>query len=689
MVKKNAIKEILQEKSSKQKFNVQLVVAIFGLILIYIALVLTALPPNYNYSQGDVATESIYAPSSITDMKTTERLRDQAAASVEQVYTKMEDVRENVLSNVQSFFSMINASEDLDADVLDQANSQFIQLSDSASQQLLEMDLSVRMDLLDQVETVLEIMYQEEISIQNLQEKRTEAEALLDSVDVLIRDVAVEMVKSQLQPNMILDVEKTQEAVAEARQKVQTVTYEEGDLIVEQGEVLSAEKIDLLVENNMMRNSYLDDPYLIAGVFLLLLSIFGVFYIYLNKFYHDLILKDRSRMTILVLLFTFTVLLAIFVAPVSPYVIPVSMMTMTIALLTDRRLAITSTIFFVLVAAFGTEFNTLQMGMYLINGYIGALGMLKITKRADIMRTGLYVSIVNLVLIGAYNLMIHQFNVQGIVDMGLGFANGIISAIITLGTLVIWEYAFDIVTPIMLMELANPNNPLLKKLMNNAPGTYHHSIVVGNLAESAAEKIGANALLVRVGAYYHDIGKSLSPAYFTENQMGGANPHDYISPEKSVQIIKNHVTKGYEMAKDNNIPKEVRNFILTHHGDSTIDFFLHKAMENNENPEPEKFRYEAKKPGTKEEGILMLADSVEAAVRSIQGINEEKIMERVNFIFKKKLDEGMLNECDLSLREILIIKKVFVKILNSVYHQRVEYPTMEAKREEPSGSSDR
>jgi hypothetical protein len=681
-VRKIETKEKTNGSKSKWIFNVQLMVALIGLAFIYVALVLTALPPNYNYNQGDSAADNIYAPVAIVDMKTTQRLQDQAAASVEQVYTKMENVQANVLSNVRGFFQRINGSAVLDPAVLEQAKTQYVPLSEASTRQLVNMNLSERVALQSQVISVLDTMYRNEISIQNLQGKRLEAEAMLKDLVSPMRAVALDMVQSQLQPNMILDVDRTQEAVAEARRKVQTVTYEEGDLIVEQGEVLTAEKIELLVENNMMRNSYLDDPYLLVGVLLMLLSVFGVFYIYLKKFYQKLILDDRNRLAILVILFTFTILLTVLLAPISAYAVPVSMMTMTIALLTDRRLAITTTVFFVIVAVFGADLNTIQVVIYLVSGYIGALGMGRITRRADIMRTGLYISLVNLLLIGAYNLMTHQFGLQGILDMTLGFANGIVSAIITMGTLVIWEYAFHITTPIMLMELANPNNPLLKKLMNNAPGTYHHSIIVGNLAESAAENIGANALLVRVGAYYHDIGKSLSPVYFTENQMGDINPHDYITPEKSVQIIKNHVSKGYEMAKENHIPEEVRNFILSHHGDSTIDFFLHKATENNEHPEVDKFRYDARRPITKEEGILALADSVEAAVRSIKGINEEKIVERVDIIFKKKLQDGMLDYCDLSLKEINTIKEVFVKILNSVYHQRVEYPTMELKKEE-------
>lgn len=676
------LKEKTRNFKNKWNISIQWLVALLGIFLIYIALVLTALPPNYDYNQGDEATENIYAPNSITDIKTTERLRDQAAASVAQVYSKMDNVKDTVLANTTAFFASVANGEELDPTILQQAVAKFGALKESSLQRLLELDLNQRAGLQSLVTTTLETLYSGEISIQNLQEKRLEVETLLEEAPARLREVAVDLVQSQIQPNMILDVEKTQEAVSEARQKIQTVTYEEGDLIVERGEVLTAEKIELLVENNMMRGSYLDDPYLLLGVFILLTSVFSVYYSYLKKFYRDLILKDRSRTAILVILFTFTVLLTVLIAPITPYAVPVSMMTMTIALLTDRRLAITSTVFFVIVAVFGAELNTIQVVVYLINGYIGAIGMARITKRGDIMRTGVYISLINLVLIGAYNLMTHQFALGSILDMAIGFTNGIASAILTLGTLVLWEYAFHITTPILLMELANPNNPLLKKLMTNAPGTYHHSIIVGNLAESAAEKIGANALLVRVGAYYHDIGKSLSPVYFTENQMGDVNPHDYISPEKSVQIIKNHVTKGMEMARENRIPQEVRNFILTHHGDSTIDFFLHKAMENNENPEVEKFRYEASRPVTKEEGILALADSVEAAVRSIKGINEERIVERVQVIFKKKLEDGMLDQCDLSLREINTIQDVFVKILNSVYHQRVEYPNMEPKREE-------
>ncbi|MBF7096857.1 HD family phosphohydrolase [Alkalibacter mobilis] len=678
--KKSSIVDSTKKTNNSKKFNIQIFTALVGFLLIYAIMVFLALPPNYNYDQGDVATENIFAPTTIVDEKTTEKLKSQAAASVEQIYTKIDDVNTNIKETIEGFFSVVS-SQELTEDVITQLRTRYMDLSDVAFESLNSLSSEEINKVENAVLETLDRLYADEINIQDVETKKEEARNLIAERDLYNESLGMEIINKVIQPNMILDVEKTQQAVEDARSKVQTVTYEEGELLVEEGEILSSEKIDLLVSNNMMRNSYLDDPYLIIGVFTLLVTIFGIYYIYLKKFYKVLILNDKSRFAIVVIMFSFMVMMTIPISAFSPYLVPVSMMAMTIALLTDKRLAITTTVFFVIISAFGSNLNIIQIILYLLNGYIGAIGMIKITKRADVLRTGSLVSITNLVLIGSYNLINHNFGLNGIIDMAYGTVNGVISAILTLGTLVIWEYAFDITTPIMLMELANPNHPLLKKLMNNAPGTYHHSIIVGNLAENAAEKIGANSLLVRVGAYYHDIGKSLSPVYFTENQMGDINPHDYISPEKSVQIIKNHVTKGYEMAKEFKIPYEIRNFILTHHGDGAIEFFYHKAVENKENPEIDKFKYEAHRPISKEEGILALADSVEAAVRSIQGINEEKIIDRVEKIFQKKLNDGMLDDCNLSLKEIKTIKEVFIKVLNSVYHQRIEYPEMEEKKE--------
>ncbi|NTW71865.1 MAG: HDIG domain-containing protein [Eubacteriaceae bacterium] len=668
---------------SKINLSIQLIVALIGFIVVYSVLVVTTLPPNYDYQVGDLAKENIIAPHRIVDEKLTEKKRDEASAGIEEVYRYIPGTSIEAKENAAWLFGRIIELSTISDEIITEINNKMdTEISKEIMDTLLAIDISQRANLKESMITVIDKLYYSDVSMQNLESKKNEARALFDSMDFspVAKDAAFEITAQLIKPNMILDVESTRKAVEDARSRIPLIAYDAGDIVVSKDEILTSDTINLLIENKMMRDTYLNDPYLILGVLVLLSCIVGIYYMYLRAFYNKLVIKDQKRTMILVILFSLMILIAIPVSGFSAYMIPVSLLTMTIALLTEKRLAITSTIFYVMILAFSIDLSVIHIILFLMNGYIAAIGMMKISKRGDIMKTGLLTAVFNVLLIGSYNLIIHNFALSGIKDMMYGFSNGIISAVLTIGTLVIWEWAFDISTPIMLVELANPNNPLLKKLMTNAPGTYHHSIIVGNLAESAAENIGANALLVRVGAYYHDVGKSLAPVYFTENQVGEVNPHDYISPQKSVQIIKNHVTKGYEMAKEHKIPSEVRNFILTHHGASTIEYFYHKATEGNGNVDKNDFKYEAINPETKEEGILTLADSVEAAVRSIRDITKEKIAERVEKIFEKKIAEGVLDNCELSLKDLGIIKGTFIKILNSVYHERVEYPDIDKSK---------
>ncbi|HCX65693.1 MAG TPA: hypothetical protein DHN33_10850, partial [Eubacteriaceae bacterium] len=612
--------------SNKMNSGMRLFIAIAGFVIIFAVMVVTILPPNYNYEVGDVVEENIRAPYRITDEELTEQRRNEVVANVEEIYTSVENAEEDSIESILWVLDTIQDAEEIQPGDIEEIQSEFGALSDNAIYILRSMNEETQEEMRSILTEAMETLHEEEIRSQNIDEMRNEIPSFFEGTGLAqdYVDAGIEIASIALRPNVILDVESTNQAIEEAKDRIPLVTYEAGEVIVEEGEILSEEQLNLLKDNNMVRETYLSDPYLIVGVLLFLLIIFSVLAYYIRTFYEELIIKTPKRSTILIIIYTVMVFVAIGLSQWSMFLLPISMMTMTVALLSDRRLGITTTVFYVLIIALGIKLEPIEIAVFLINGYIASIGMIKVNKRADIMRTSLIIAVVNVLLIGSYHLITHNFSLGGIQDMVFGFSNGVISGILTLGTLVIWEYAFDITTPIMLAELANPNNPLLKKLMTNAPGTYHHSIMVGNLAESAAEKIGANALLVRVGAYYHDIGKSLSPAYFTENQMGDLNPHDYLTPQKSIQVIKNHVTKGFEMAKEYKIPLEVRNFILTHHGDSTIEFFYHKAKENEENPDREKYRYDAGgRPRTKEEGILALADSVEAAVRSIKEINEQ------------------------------------------------------------------
>jgi len=247
----------------------------------------------------------------------------------------------------------------------------------------------------------------------------------------------------------------------------------------------------------------------------------------------------------------------------------------------------------------------------------------------------------------------------------------------------IFERLFDVTTDITLLELSDLNHPLLKRLSVKAPGSFHHSILVANLAEAGAEAIRANSLLTRVGCYFHDIGKMLKPEYFVENQMGGINKHDNLSPHMSALILSNHVKEGMKLADKHKIPKAVKQFIPEHHGTSLMSYFYHKLLESSDEKEVNEssFRYPGPKPHSKETAIAMLADTVEAASRTLNNPTPQRIRNQVDTLVEKKIGEGQLDECDLTLNQIKQIKEAFVPILTGIHHGRIEYPGSDADKD--------
>ncbi|OPZ70969.1 MAG: hypothetical protein BWY80_01413 [Firmicutes bacterium ADurb.Bin456] len=268
-------------------------------------------------------------------------------------------------------------------------------------------------------------------------------------------------------------------------------------------------------------------------------------------------------------------------------------------------------------------------------------------------------------------------------SLALGITSGILSSILTNGSLPFLEHTFQITSPVRLLELSHPNNVLLKRLLTEAPGTYHHSIIVGNLAESAADAVGGESLLVRVGAYYHDIGKIKRPYFFIENQMTSDNPHDKIAPSLSTLILTSHVKDGVELAREHRLPQGIIDIIEQHHGSGLVSYFYHKALESDrtETVTEEEFRYEGPKPQTKEAALVMLADSVEAAVRSLQNRTAGRVEGLVRKIIKDKLNDGQLDECDLTLKDLDIIAAAFVRVLTGIFHSRIEYPDIAQEME--------
>lgn len=316
--------------------------------------------------------------------------------------------------------------------------------------------------------------------------------------------------------------------------------------------------------------------------------------------------------------------------------------------------------------------NNYYLGvLILVSGILSSLLVQHVRRRNDVIRAGLIIGLVQAIT----QFFIEQFRVTVGFEYIILIGNGIISSIVVLGILPIFEYLFNTITNISLLELLD--HPLLRQMKLDALGTYHHSLIVGNLSETTCEVVGANALLSRVGAYYHDIGKLSKPEYFSENQKLEASIHDSLSPSMSKLIIMNHVKEGVELAKKYKLNPRLVDFIQQHHGTGLVYYFYRRALENLEEDqeiEEEVFRYPGPKPNTKETAIVLLADSVEAATRALKDPTPTKIEEAVHKIINNKFIEGQLDECDLTLRDLEKISSLFIKILSGMYHSRVTYP---------------
>ena len=350
---------------------------------------------------------------------------------------------------------------------------------------------------------------------------------------------------------------------------------------------------------------------------------------------------------------------------------------MLIAILLDLRLGVVAAVIFSLIAGIVADNNIRVLVVNLVGGIAGAFCVSKISQRSDITRAGFLVGLANFFAILGMGMLAGDLSMLKL--SWLGLLNGIISAILTIGTLPYLETIFHLTSAIRLLELANPNHPLLRRLLVEAPGTYHHSLLVGNLAEAAIEEVGGDSVLVRVGAYYHDIGKIKRPYFFTENQFGMENPHDKIAPGLSTLIITSHVKDGVELAREHKLPEPIIDLIKQHHGTDLVKYFYSRAQENDREKVSEKdFQYQGPKPQTKEAAVLMLADSVEAAVRSLREPSPGRIEGVVRKIIKERLASGLLDESELTFRDLDKIGTSFVRTLSGIYHQRVEYPQLKA-----------
>lgn len=530
------------------------------------------------------------------------------------------------------------------------------------------------------------------IKVEDLQKEKNNMKEYilgLEDFNEPLKEMGIAIIHATIRPNMFFDIEATEELRVAAIEGVEKIMIKKGDIILREGEMVTYDHLQLLRELAILTDDNTIDVMLYLGIasIVLVLEILIIAYIYV---FNKDILEKTDKLLMILLIMLGTLIISKAISMISIYLMPVAIAAMLLGILVETRLALLINVCLTILVSIIVGNDIIFIIMTLLGGTVGVLGTINVQRRTNIFLSGLMVSIVSGASIIGIGFIITN-EVRKILLYGFyGFLNGFLCSILTLGTLPLWEHLFRVVTPLKLVELFNPNEPLLKKLLIEAPGTYHHSIIVGNLSESAAGAIGANPLLARVGAFYHDVGKIKRPYFFKENQLTSENPHDQLTPSLSSLIITGHVKEGIELAKKYKLPIEVRDFIEQHHGDTLVAYFYHKAKnsENGENVDEQSFRYSGPKPQSKETAIVMLADSVEAAVRSIASPSKEKIENLISKIIQDKLMDGQLDETNLTLKELEIIKESFIKGILGIFHERIEYPdTKEAKGRKAYGTS--
>ena len=399
--------------------------------------------------------------------------------------------------------------------------------------------------------------------------------------------------------------------------------------------------------------------------------------------------ESLSLLTLLGLVVVVTLVFSILTAYLSGYLMPVAIGVLLITVIFGYKLAVLMNLNFALLVGFITGGDFVYLLVALTGGMVAIYAVSRLSQRSDLAKAGLYVAAINIVVITTSFLLKGNLSMEyGFLKelglaLGAGVGNGLFSSVVAIGLLPYLESAFGVTTAITLLELSSPNHALLRELLRKAPGTYYHSMMVCNLAEAAAESVKADPLLTRVGAYYHDIGKMKRPYFFSENQLSGENPHDKISPNLSALIIGAHVKDGLEYARKHRLPRVIQDIIRQHHGTSLISFFYHRAVEQNgaDNVSIENFRYEGPLPQSKEAAIITLADAVEAGVRSLSKPVGNRVELLIRRIIKDKLNDGQMDQCDLTLKELDQIGNAFIYIMSGIYHSRVEYPEKDLRAE--------
>ncbi len=672
---------------------------IFWLIVSGIVATEYVRPGASGFEEGRPAPETVKAPRDIDiiDVDKTRQLREQAREGVPTVYLLDLGAESQATTEIDAFFAEIEKVAQTDASMT--AKVQTVskafdgRVGDRTIESLLSASSEQRSIIRSHSTSVLRAVLEERVRPEEVGAAKDRVDELVESLQAAETDrpLIAEVVKVVIRPNLVPDAEETELRRENAAELIPDyhLRKQRGEVIVREGELVSGEAATILQSLGLLGQG-IDyrgtvSALIVAALGLLMLAL------YLRA------LSPRAweplGHTVLVLLVAVLVLFLgrVLVSTGYLYLAPIPAATMLIAILLGDVAAVGA------LAALAVFTTILARGepAFLVLVWFAALFAIflvrSVTEQRQLIRAGMILTgaMFGLTLV-ATNLFGYEM-LESLRTASLGAANGFVSMVLTVGMLPFLESAFGVTTNIRLLEMAHPNQPLLKELMFEAPGTYNHSVMTANLAEAAADQIEANPILARVGAYFHDIGKLRNPTFFVENQVGGENPHDKTNPSLSRIVITSHVKYGVELAEEHRLPDEIVDIIAQHHGTSVISYFFERAKEHarekakelakngidsgaTEGVELEDYRYPGKKPQTKEAAVVMLADAAEAASRTLARKTPDRLNALIRKIISDKLEDGQLDEAPLTLRQLDQVRETFVRVLQSLYHSRVEYP---------------
>lgn len=684
---------VKRSKLRRRRRAVRLLGLAATIALAFAILAVDLFTSHISYTEGDIASDDLYyrgASTSYVSELATQDARNEAAAQVGQIFVVDEEVWQSVENQLREYGRQVSAASATDQGLASVRSALPGNYSDDCLYYMLSLSEEEVGSLFDLFISMVQPVYAEGVGTDETAAAREKIglsislSSITGQPEVFFKNLLEAM---ELPYNKAYDAVATRTAQDAAMDAVEPVQVQvmSGEKLISRGAPITAEQVEALEALGLLSTQQGRLPYL--GLLLILTLLFSMLLFYLRQFKQPIYNKPPLLLLVAALLLLF-LLLAKLISMIEfgggsdagsliSLLAPVPAASMLLSILLDRNTAFLSTCTLSVCMGIIAGGELLFSVTALIGGIMGILAATRLYQRFQFIGASLWVAGANAISVVAWGLIWHKSAALIGVGVIFGAANGLLSSILAMGLMPFLESAFGVTTSIRLMELSNSNNPLLKRLMMEAPGTYNHSILVGNLAEAAADAIGANTMLVRVASYYHDIGKLKRPQFFSENQRPGDNPHDKLQPALSAMIITSHPVDGGRMLRQARMPQEVIDIVEQHHGDSRLNVFYRRALEQADYPElveEADFRYQGKKPQTKEAGLVMLADSVQAAVQSLNTSDRTLIEAKVHEIIQSKMgEEDQLRQCPLTFRDLEQIEQSFLMVLAGMNHLRVSY----------------